>query len=118
MKKALILLFTLCMVAVLFVPSATAAETVSSGTCGENVTWTLDGTGTLTISGTGDLKDWCSIVFAPNKANPGSLADNLYIGGELITCDLVIPDGVTSIGDYAFDDRPAHPHRYRLYPEL
>lgn len=46
MKKALMFLFTLCMAAVLFVPSATAAEIVSSGTCGENVTWTLDDAGT------------------------------------------------------------------------
>ena len=31
-------------------------EAVASGTCGENVTWTLDGEGTLTISGTGIMK--------------------------------------------------------------
>lgn len=33
--------------------SASAAAVTESGTCGENVTWTLDDAGTLTISGTG-----------------------------------------------------------------
>ena len=33
--------------------AAHAAGTVASGTCGENLTWTLDEEGTLTISGTG-----------------------------------------------------------------
>ena len=32
--------------------TASAAE---SGTCGENLTWTLDDEGTLTISGTGAM---------------------------------------------------------------
>ena len=30
----------------------------TSGTCGDNLTWTLDDSGTLTISGTGDMWDW------------------------------------------------------------
>ncbi len=34
------------------------AAAVSSGTCGENVTWTLDDQGTLTISGTGAMYDY------------------------------------------------------------
>ena len=28
---------------------------IASGTCGESITWTLDATGTLTISGTGSI---------------------------------------------------------------
>ena len=35
-----------------------AAETPSSGTCGENLTWTLDDAGTLTISGKGAIADY------------------------------------------------------------
>ena len=30
-------------------------STVDSGTCGDNLTWTLDSAGTLTISGTGEM---------------------------------------------------------------
>jgi hypothetical protein len=92
MKKALILLFTLCMVAVLFVPSATAAETVSSGTCGKNVTWTLDDTGTLTISGTGDMEDYTYNTPAPWYNQKSSITS------------VVIEDGITSIGSYAFSN--------------
>lgn len=34
---------------------ADGANTVASGTCGDNLTWTLDSAGTLTISGTGEM---------------------------------------------------------------
>ncbi len=56
-----------------------------------------------------DLAAWCNIIFEyiPNGAmkciwsNPLWLAENLYCNGELVT-DLVIPDGVTTISNYAF----------------
>jgi len=31
------------------------ADEIDSGTCGENLTWTLDSEGTLTISGIGEM---------------------------------------------------------------
>ncbi|MBE6679073.1 MAG: hypothetical protein E7598_00965 [Ruminococcaceae bacterium] len=37
-----------------------SAETVASGTCGSNVTWTLDSEGTMTLSGSGDTTDYFS----------------------------------------------------------
>ena len=52
-----------------------------------------------------DLVAWCSITFQAenrNSSNPLSKAHHLYLNGEEVT-DLVIPEGVTSIGDYAFD---------------
>ena len=48
-----------------------------------------------------DLAAWCSIDFYGYNANPLYYAQNLYLNNELIT-ELVIPNGVTSIGDYAF----------------
>ena len=48
-----------------------------------------------------DIAAWCNISFHINDANPLSYAHNLYLNGTLIT-DLVIPDGVTSIKNYAF----------------
>ena len=48
-----------------------------------------------------DIAAWCNIPFGSSGANPLCYAKNLYINGELIT-ELVIPDSVTSIGDYAF----------------
>ncbi|MBR0161136.1 MAG: leucine-rich repeat protein [Oscillospiraceae bacterium] len=66
-----------------------------TGTCGDNLTWTLDtSTGVLTISGTGEMDDW-------------------YMGGvpEWVSCgytdritEIVIHQGVTSIGGQAFYD--------------
>lgn len=49
-----------------------------------------------------DMAAWCEISFASLAANPVYTAHNLYLNGVLVT-DLVIPDGVTSIGQYAFE---------------
>lgn len=38
--------------------SQTEKEIIDSGTCGENVTWTLDSEGLLVISGTGEMTDY------------------------------------------------------------
>ena len=48
-----------------------------------------------------DLSAWCNIYFGYNYANPLYYAHNLYLNNELVT-ELVIPDGVTSIGERAF----------------
>lgn len=49
-----------------------------------------------------DLAAWCQIKFGGVDANPLSRAEKLYINGTLVTGALIIPDGVTSIEDYAF----------------
>ena len=48
-----------------------------------------------------DLAAWCKIAFADSCANPLYHAKNLYLNGELLK-DIVIPDGVTEIKNYAF----------------
>ena len=48
-----------------------------------------------------DVASWCKIRFESYKSNPFCYARNLYLNGELVT-DLIIPDGVTSIGSSAF----------------
>ena len=48
-----------------------------------------------------DLAAWCGIGFEDSDTNPLVFAHHLYLGGEEIT-DLIIPDGVTSIGRNAF----------------
>ena len=48
-----------------------------------------------------DLEDWCKISFKDYYANPLCCAQHLYLNGEEIK-DLFIPNGVTSIGQYAF----------------
>ena len=48
-----------------------------------------------------DIAKWCAIRFGDIDANPLYYAHSLYLNNELVT-ELVIPEGVTSIGDYAF----------------
>ncbi len=48
-----------------------------------------------------DIASWCGVAFANAQANPLAVAQNLYIDNVLAT-SLVIPDTVTSIGDYTF----------------
>ena len=70
----------------------TAAEVLNSGTCGDDLTWTLDDSGTLTISGTGDMYSW---YINSNSDYPwGDLRNDIK--------NIVIEDGVTSIGAAAF----------------
>ncbi|MBP5428876.1 MAG: leucine-rich repeat protein [Clostridia bacterium] len=57
--------------------------------------------GLTSVYYTGDVAGWCRIKFSL-IANPLYFAKKLYINNELVT-ELVIPDGVTSIGDYAFN---------------
>jgi len=48
-----------------------------------------------------DLASWCAVSFGNEASNPCGFAHRLFLNGEEIT-SLVIPDGVTSIGSYAF----------------
>ena len=56
--------------------------------------------GLTSVYYTGDVAGWCSIVFDWG-GNPLLEAHYLYIGNELVT-ELMIPNSVTSIGNYAF----------------
>lgn len=69
--------------------TAFAAES-ASGTCGENLSWTLDEEGTLTISGTGAMADY-------------DWEENLAPWADYKIITVVIESGVTTIGAYAFD---------------
>ena len=87
-KKILISLIAICTMLFAFGMINASAET--SGTCGTNLTWTLDG-GTLTISGQGAMRNWTN--------NSSSVP---WYSLEKNIVNVVIEDGVTSIGNYAF----------------
>jgi len=63
-----------------------------SGTCGGNTNWSLDCNGLLTISGTGAMRNFSSLQSTPWYNKRSSIKR------------IVIEDGVTSIGSYAFAD--------------
>ena len=48
-----------------------------------------------------DVAAWCYIYFASSKSNPLYYAHNLYLNSSLVA-DLIIPDSVTMIEQYAF----------------
>ena len=49
-----------------------------------------------------DLAKWCAVKLEGFNSNPMYYSKSFRLNGELIT-DLVIPDGVKSIGDHAFN---------------
>ena len=79
---------------------------VNSGTCGENLTWTLDSAGLLTISGTGEM--WDS-AFSYNKdiksvRLPDAITQIPYkaFSGCTNLKNIRLPDSVTQIDEDAF----------------
>ena len=63
--------------------------------------YAFDGCSGLTKVHINSLSAWCSIAFKLSTSNPLRYAHNLYIGGDLVQ-KLIIPDSVTSIGNYTF----------------
>lgn len=62
----------------------------------------IESTSLVDVYYTGELAGWCTIDFPLYHSSPMCYADNLYINGILVADELIIPDSVTSIGDYAF----------------
>ena len=54
-----------------------------------------------TLNYTGDLAKWCAIDFVSSSSNPMSITKGIKINGSNVN-EITIPEGVTSIGDYAF----------------
>ena len=92
--------------------SATELTTGASGDCGKdgsNVTWTLDSTGLLTISGEGEMADYYSPWYDQKESIKRVVIENgvTSIGANAFRdctglTSVTIPDRVTSIGYYAF----------------
>ncbi len=96
-------------------PIIAGAEITESGECGaqgENITWTLDDNGTLTISGKGDMEDYKSysrsIFYNKNNIKSVIIENGVTHIGNFTFCDCEgilnakIPDSVNSIGNMAF----------------
>ena len=102
MKKRIASILLAVMMIVTLLPlglmeTAWAATVVGSGDCSgynSNVTWKLTSDGTLTISGTGDMADF---DYWNGNGAP-------WLRVRLQAKKVIIQDGVTSIGSYAFYD--------------
>ena len=116
MKRTLSLILSLVMLLSITAGlNLTAKAETKTGTCGENVTYSLDSsTGELTISGTGKMDDYQNYDdgFSPFfynhdiktiTINSGvtSIGDGAFESCENLT-SVTIPDSVTSIGWGAF----------------
>lgn len=91
-------------------------QIIDSGECGargDNLTWTLDNEGTLTVSGTGELATWLgpnspwyhnnqikTIVIEPGMTKFKAFA---FVGCTAAT-SITIPDSLTDIGSFPFAD--------------
>lgn len=82
MVLALIMILSVMAVGIVNV----SAAIVDSGTCGDNVTWVLDDNGVLTISGSGEMRNFMyASPFDVNRVK-----------------EVIIEDGVTYIGAWSF----------------
>lgn len=115
MKKYICGLLLAAAMLLALVPSAVfGATTVNSGTCGTNLTWTLDSDGVLTVSGSGAMTNYSAASNAPwyaykssvksvvIKDGVTSIGTNAFYGYAGITGSVVIPDSVTAVGKNAF----------------
>ena len=113
MKQWLPFLLIICVALLLPAVSIAARAADTAGACGDNLTWTFDeATGTLTIEGTGPMWDrdvedvpWfsyqSSIKCVIIRDGVTVIGDYAFFGCTTLT-EVTIPDSVTDIGDYAF----------------
>ena len=108
MKRKITILTIVFLSSVLMCANAFAAAT---GRCGDSITWTLDDSGNLTLSGSGEMwnngyddspfKDY-EIRKATVKYGITSIGDYAFMGCTGMT-EMTLPNSVTSIGDNAFE---------------
>ncbi len=112
-KTKYMIVFLSIILAFALIPTKTImADTVASGDCGNKLTWSLDNSGTLTISGSGDMWNWNdkevpwvdyrndirSVVFSGSITSIGRYA----FGRCPNLTNVVIPSSVKTIGQWAF----------------
>ena len=100
-KRILSLLFAILMICAVL-PAVASAET-ASGSCGDDLNWSLDNEGVLTIIGSGDMNDygWTEIELESGETVTGFVSAPWNAWIDSIK-SVIIGNGVTSIGGYTF----------------
>ncbi|MBR0414421.1 MAG: leucine-rich repeat protein [Clostridia bacterium] len=90
MKKVLCIVLTLAMLVSLFSAMPVTASALDvTGSCGDNVTYTIDAQGNLTLSGTGATYNY-------TESNPSPFYQSAAIKS------VTVESGITALGDYLF----------------
>lgn len=115
MKRFLCVWLSFLLVFSAFAVTASAAAPLASGTCGNQLTWTLTDSNALIISGTGAMKNynggdvpsWDSYKEQITSVSVGNgvttIGDRAFNGFISITY-ISLPDSITSIGTQSFMD--------------
>ena len=115
MNKFFLLIAVICSLLL----SGGELRAASSGKCGDNITWTLDDNGLLTLTGSGKMYDYgCEFIPRPGASTPWLHAyktiKKISIGNGITyigTCafaecgsakEVNIPASITHIGEHAF----------------
>ena len=112
--KKIISLFLLMLSTLFFIfPFKVDAATLTSGKCGSNITWKLNDSGTLTLSGSGKMKEYYSTNDFPwyeysSKIQKVSFSDEITTVAEHAfnsyqnLKEVSLGKNITSIGSFAF----------------
>ena len=114
-KRIFSLLLSVCLLFSVL-PFPVLAKTVQSGSCGDNLSWKLSDSGTLTISGTGKMDDYYDqsppwytfqgkIKTLKVKEGVTSIGHRAFEFCDKLS-SVSLPDSLVSIGDYAFSNCP------------
>ena len=97
MRKSFLFVLLMLLVVIGALSVGASAEGTVSGKCGDNVYWSLDKTtGVLSITGTGEMDDYVALSGGPGM--------HPWVEYDLEIKSVVISEGVTRIGYYAFYD--------------
>ena len=107
MKRKITILTIAFLSSMLMYANAFAAAT---GRCGDSITWTLDDSGNLTLSGSGEMWEngYLTSPFKAYGIKTVTIGDGITSIGDFAFYDclglteLTLPNSVTSIGNYAF----------------
>ncbi len=108
MRRLTVILLAVLFLACCVVPDALGAKTVMEGSLGEHITYTLDESGLLTVSGYGEMDDLCGCdyTFARNVKEvvigEGITGIGTWVFKQCSMEKLTLPSTVTSIRDGAF----------------